>query len=310
MRIAMGIGGDAIGAPMSPLEIVEQARQAEADGFPAVWTTHFSRSVDALSVLAVAGTQTSRVELGVGIVPTYPRHPLALAQQAATTQALCGGRLTLGIGVSHRPVIEGLHGIPYTSPAQHMQEYLSVLGPLLREGSVTYRGSFYQVEGGFTVRDTSPVSIVVGALSPRMVRVAGELADGVVTWLAGPRWLADGIVPGLHSAAQAAGRSRPRIVAALPVAVCDDADLARTVADDVFARYGALNNYRRLFEREGVATVGALAVVGTESEVDKQLRRYADLGVTELWPAVFSVGNSQDSVGRTRALLASLSPEI
>ena len=214
MRIAMGIGGDAIGVPMSPLEIVEQARRAETDGFPAAWTTHFSRSLDALSVLAVAGTRTSRIELGVGIVPTYPRHPLALAQQAATTQALCGGRLTLGVGVSHRPVIEGLHGIPYANPAQHMREYLSVLGPLLREGSVTYRGSSYQVDGGFTVPGTSPVSVVVGALSPRMVQVAGELADGVVTWLAGPRSLEGSIVPGCarrqqHRAARVPGSWRP-----------------------------------------------------------------------------------------------------
>jgi F420-dependent oxidoreductase-like protein len=310
MRIAMGIGGDAIGVPMSPLEIVEQARHAEADGFPAAWTTHFSRSLDALSVLAVAGSRTSRIELGVGIVPTYPRHPLALAQQAATTQALCGGRLTLGVGVSHRPVIEGLHGIPYTNPAQHMREYLSVLGPLLREGSVTYRGSFYQVDGGFAVPGTSSVSIVVGALSPRMVQVAGELADGVVTWLAGPRSLEGSIVPGVHAAAAASGRSRPRIVAALPVAVCDDGKLARTVADDIFARYGGLDNYRRLYEREGVTSAGALAVVGTEPEVGRQLRRYADIGVTELWPAVFPVGDPQASVKRTRALLAGLSPQL
>lgn len=308
MRIAMGIGGDAIGTPMSPLEIVEQARRAEADGFPAAWTTHFSRGVDALGVLAVAGSHTSRVQLGVGIVPTYPRHPLALAQQAATTQALCGGRLTLGVGVSHRPVIEGLHGIPYTNPAEHMREYLSVLGPLLRDGSVTYRGSFYQVDGGFTIKGTSPVSIVVGALSPRMVRVAGELADGVVTWLAGPRWLADGVVPALHAAAAAAGRSRPRIVAALPVAVCDDVDQGRSAANEVFARYGGLDNYRRLFEREGVASVGALAVTGSEPEVEKQLHRYADIGVTELWPVIYPVGSPDASVERTRALLTSLNP--
>lgn len=307
MRIAIGIGGEPVGEPTSPLEIVQEARRAEADGFPAVWSAHFSRGVDTLSVLAVAGSQTNRIELGVGVVPTYPRHPLALAQQAATTQAVCGGRLTLGVGVSHRPVIEDLHGIPYTSPAQHMREYLSVLGPLLREGRVTYRGAFYQVEGGFTVPGTGPVSILVGALSPRMVRVAGELADGVVTWLAGLRSLADVIVPGALAAA--AGR-QPRIVAALPVAVCDDIDSARTVAEKVFARYQGLDNYRRLFVRESVTSVGALVVAGTESHVEKQLRRYADIGVTELWPVVFPVGDTEPSTRRTRALLASLSPQI
>jgi 5,10-methylenetetrahydromethanopterin reductase len=128
MRIAMGIGGDVLGAPVTPQQVVEQAEQAEADGFPSAWTTHFARGVDALSILAVAGARTRRIELGVGVVPTYPRHPVALAQQAATTQAFCGGRLTLGVGVSHRPVIEDMHGIPYVRPAAHMREYLSVLG--------------------------------------------------------------------------------------------------------------------------------------------------------------------------------------
>ncbi len=311
MRIAMNLGGDALGSPTSPLDIVEDARRAEAEGFPSAWSVHFSRGLDALSALAVAGHQTDRVELGVGIVPTYPRHPLALAQQAATTQACCAGRLTLGVGVSHRPVIEGLHGLPYTSPAAHMREYLSVLVPLLREGNVSFRGRYFQVKGGFVVPGTSPVQVVVGALSPRMVRVAGELADGVVTWLAGPRTLGEHLVPALHEAATAAGRPEPRVVASLPVAVADDKELTRRAAEQTFARYGGLENYRRVFEREGVTSAGALAVVGTEEEVHKQLRRYADLGVTELWPAVFPVGeDAEASTRRTRALLAKLAPEL
>src|SRR5580692_6472352 len=147
MRIAIGIGGEATGTPMSPPDIVEEAVRAEADGFGSAWSVHFSRGVDALDVLAVAGARTSQIDLGVGIVPTYPRHPLALAQQAATTQAFCGGRLTLGVGVSHRPVIEDLHGLSYTRPAAHLRDYLAVLVPLLRDGAVRYRGTFYQVDG-------------------------------------------------------------------------------------------------------------------------------------------------------------------
>jgi F420-dependent oxidoreductase-like protein len=311
MRIGMGIGGDVLGAPMPPADIVEQARQAETEGFPAAWTVHFTRGVDALSVLAVAGTKTTQIELGVGIVPTYPRHPLALAQQAATTQAFCGGRLTLGVGVSHRSVIEGMHGLSYARPAAHMREYLSVLTPLLRDGSTHYRGEFYQVDGGFTVPGTTAVSVVVGALSPKMVQVAGELADGVVTWLAGPRTLDGDIVPELNRAAADAGRPQPRVVAAVQVAVCKDADAGRATAEQVFARYGGLENYQRLLAREGVASPGALAIVGTESAVEKQLRRYADVGTTELWPTVFPVGDeSEASVRRTRALLAALAVEI
>jgi 5,10-methylenetetrahydromethanopterin reductase len=275
---------------------VADARGAEDEGFATAWSVHFSRAYDALTTLAVAGTVTSRIELGVGIVPTYPRHPLALAQQAATAQAFCGGRLTLGVGVSHRPVIEGVHGLPYASPAAHMREYLSVLGPLLRGEEAHFRGEHYRVEGGFAVPGTSPVSILVGALSPRMVQAAGELSDGVITWLAGPRTLAGSIVPTLHAAGSAS-----RVVAALPVAVTDDPDAARAAAEEAFGRYNGMENYRRLFEREGVSSVGDLAVVGTEAEVEKQLRHYADVGVTDLWPAVFPAGDP-----RTHALLAGL----
>jgi 5,10-methylenetetrahydromethanopterin reductase len=301
----MGVGGEVIGTPMRPQDIADDVVRAEADGFGSAWSVHFSRGVDALDVLAVAGARTSRIDLGVGIVPTYPRHPLALAQQAATTQAFCGGRLTLGVGVSHRPVIEDLHGLPYARPAAHMRDYLSVLVPLLREGSVRHKGDFYQVDGGFVVPGTSPVPVLVGALSPLMVEVAGELADGVVTWLAGPRGLSEHIVPRLHTAARE--RPAPRVVAALPVAVCTDAALGREAADKTFKRYAGLANYRRLLEREGAPSPGGLAVTGTEAEIETQLRRLAGLGVTEFWPIIFPVGDDPAGSRReTRALLAGL----
>ena len=303
-----------LGTPMRPQDIVGDVVAAEAEGFGSAWTVHFSRGVDALSVLAVAGTRTSRIDLGVGIVPTYPRHPLALAQQAATAQAFCGGRLTLGVGVSHRPVIEDLHGLAYQQPAAHLRDYLSVLVPLLREGSVCYRGNFYEVDGGFTVPGTSPVSVLVGALSPLMVQAAGELADGVVTWLAGPRTLGEQIIPRLHRAAgnwAAAGRAAPRAVAALPVALASgpgtDSAAARRTADEVFARYTGFDNYRRLLEREGATSPGALAVTGTGAEIEKQLSRLAGLGVTELWPIIFPVGDDPGRSRReTRAFLRNL----
>ncbi|MGH9281333.1 MAG: TIGR03564 family F420-dependent LLM class oxidoreductase [Acidimicrobiales bacterium] len=304
MRIAIGIGSEAIGAPVAPQAVVDQARAAEADGFASAWCVHFSRGLDALSVLAVAGTRTGRIELGVGVVPTYPRHPVALAQQAATVQALCGGRLTLGVGVSHRPVIEGMHGLAYTRPAAHLREYLSVLVPLLTKGSVDFEGELYRVEAEITVPGTTTVAVLVGALSPRMVGVAGELADGVVTWLAGRRTLAGDILPSLLTAAAGAGRSAPRVVAALPVAVTDDEASAREAANVVFARYAGLANYQRVFEREGVSTPADLALVGSEAEVERQLAGYAEAGATELWPVAFPVGPDPDaSLRRTREFL-------
>jgi 5,10-methylenetetrahydromethanopterin reductase len=298
MRIAIVVSGEVVGTPLSPPDLVAEFRRSEMDGFAAAWSVHFSRGVDALSVLSVAGTQTSRIELGVSIVPTYPRHPLALAQQAATTQAFCGGRLTLGVGVSHRPVIEGLHGLDYASPAEHMRDYLSVLVPLLRDGQVSHQGQFYRVEGGFNVPGTAPVSVLVGALSPRMVRVAGHHADGVVTWLAGPRTLEEIV-------REVTADGPRRVVASLPVVACQDTGAARAAADEVFGRYAGLENYRRLLDREGVATPGELAITGSEAGMEKQVRRLADIGVTELSATVFGVPGDNGAVRRTREWLTS-----
>ena len=303
MRIAIGVGGEVIGAPMTPQDIVDEVTTAEADGFGAAWSVHFSRGVDALDILAVAGTRTSRIDLGVGIVPTYPRHPLALAQQAATTQAL-GGRLTLGVGVSHRPVIEGLHGIPYTRPAAHMRDYLSVLVPLLRDGSVRHRGEFYQVDGGFVVPGTSPVPVLVGALSPLMVQAAGELADGVVTWLAGPRSLGEHIVPRLLAAA--AGRPAPRVVAALPWPPAPTPAGPQRRRRDLHPVRGD----GQLPQAAG-ARGRAVARRGRPHRPGRRDREaagpLAGVGVTELWPIIFPVGDDPGaSRQRTRELLAGL----
>ena len=320
MRISMNIGGDAIAAPVSPQEIVEQAKAAEADGFPAAWTVHFTRGVDSLSTLSVAGTVTSSIDLGVGIVPTYPRHPMVMAQEAAGVQLFCGGRFTLGVGVSHKPVIEGLLGLRYASPANHMREYLSILGPLLRCEPVTFAGEYYTVnQASFMIPGydgSNPPSLVVGALGPKMIEVAGELSDGTITWLANPRALETAIVPGLAKAAASAGRGAPRVVAGIPVAVCDDAAVGKEAVEALFARYGGLENYQKVFALGGVSKVSEIAIVGTEAEVEARLRQLADAGATELWPAVFPVAPQGDdaataaSIARTRACLAALGPDF
>lgn len=309
MRIGCGVGSEAVGTPAPPATLAGDVVQAEERGFPSAWCVHFSRGIDALSALLVAGVRTRTIELGVGVVPIYPRHPVALAQHAATVQALIGGRLTLGVGVSHRSVIEGMHGIPYARPAHYLREYLSVLRPLLREGAATFSGEFFNVDVQFTIPETSAVSVLVGGLSANMVRAAGECADGVVTWLAGRRTLQQRIIPGVESAARDAGRVSPRIVAALPVAVCPDANVAREAADTIFARYGGLPNYQRQFEREAIASPGEIAVVGTEQRVEDQLREFAQIGVTDFWPVAFAVGGAA-SVAGTQDLLAALAPDI
>jgi 5,10-methylenetetrahydromethanopterin reductase len=309
MRICAGIGTEVVGGSSPPRQLVEDIRSAEEAGFPSAWVVHFSRGIDALSTLAVAAACTSTIDLAVGIVPTWPRHPVALAQQAATVQALAGGRFTLGVGVSHKPGIEGMHGIPFVKPAQHMREYLSVLGPLLETGAVRFEGELYQVDAAFAVPGTSRVSVVVGALSPLMVQAAGELADGTVTWLVGPKGL-DDVVPNLQKAASSAGRGTPRVVVGLPVLVCDDVAAGRAWVNQVFARYAGLENYQRQFAREGVEGPGDVAVVGDEASVEQQLRTLASAGATELWPTIFDMDGQPGSGQRSAALLRSLAPDM
>ena len=302
--MGVGLGTEPVGVPAHPSAVSRRAAQAEADGFASGWTVHFSRGVDALSTLLAAGLATTGLELGVGVVPVHPRHPAALAQQAATVGALVGGRLVLGVGVSHRPVVEGMHGLAYQRPVAYLREYLEVLVPLLEHGSATVDGAFFRVHVEITVPGSARVPVLVGALGDAMVRLAGSHGDGAVTWLAGPRALETRIGPGLRGAAAAHGRPAPRLVAALPVAVSGDVAAARSAAASVFARYAGLPNYQRLFARDGVAGPADVAVVGDERAVERSLRSLAAAGVTDLWPVVFPVDGA--SAARTEALLLSL----
>lgn len=290
MRITIMFGSDALGVMRPPQEVVEDAVAAEAAGFRSAWCTHITRGIDSLTTMAVAARATSTIELGVGVVPTYPRHPMALAQSAATVQALAGGRLVLGVGVSHRPVIEGMHGLDYSSQIGHLREYLTVIGALLTEGEVSFSGEHFRVNGAFTVPGTSPVPVIVGALAPAMCRLGGELADGVTTWLAGPRSLEQVVLPAVTEGALAGGRTAPRILAGIPVAVDPDADRARDAVERIFGRYGMLVNYRRLFEREGVDGPTELAITGDEASVRSGIAALFNAGATDVWAVPFDTG--------------------
>lgn len=303
MRISTTFGSESVGIPRAPAEVVAQAVEAEANGFASAWTTHFARGIDSLATIAAAATATKSIELGVGVVPSYPRHPIALAQAAATIQSLAGGRFTLGVGVSHRPVIEGMHGLDYSDPVGHLREYLTVLVSLLTTGESSFHGTHYQVESTITVPGTSRVPVVVGALAPKMSRLGGELGDGVTTWLAGPRSIEQVVVPAMTAGAAAAGKPAPRLVVAIPVALDHDLERARTAAATVFARYGTLVNYRRLFSREGVEGPADLAIYGDEASIRVRIQGLFDAGATDVWAVPFDTGNG---TGATLGLLKHL----
>ncbi|MBD3649045.1 MAG: TIGR03564 family F420-dependent LLM class oxidoreductase, partial [Pseudomonadales bacterium] len=241
------------------------------------------------------------------VVPSYPRHPTALAQQAATVNALTGGRLVLGVGPSHKPGIEDRLGLKYDRPALHMREYVSIIKPLAEVGEVNFQGEMYEVHTNFKIPDARPFPVVISALAPRMLKSAGEVADGTVTWMVGRKTIAENTSPRIREAAQKAGRGDPRIIVGLPVCVHDDAEEARQRAIQIFKGYGLLPNYRRQLEAEGFGEAGEIAVVGNETAVKAQLEAFFDAGATEVIASVFPAGqDGAASFRRTQDFLATL----
>lgn len=282
-------------------DVVAEARQAQADGFASYWAPQIFGH-DALTVLAIVGREVPRIELGTSVVPTYPRHPMMLAQQALTVNAAAGGRLCLGIGLSHQIVVEGMWGQSFAKPVRHMREYLSVMMPLLEGRPVGFAGDEFRVNGAISVRGASRPGVVVAALGEQMLKVTAALADGTITWCTGPKTLAGHTIPTLRAAAEAAGRDATRVVAALPVCVTDDVAGAHERAAAVFQIYGQLPSYRAMLDREGAAGPADLAIAGGEAEVEDRIRALADIGVTD-FAAVEFPGNP-DEAARTRAVVA------
>jgi F420-dependent oxidoreductase-like protein len=258
---------------------------------------------DALTLLAVAGREVPRIELGTAVVPTYPRHPSVLAGQALTTQAAIGGRLLLGIGLSHQVVVEGMWGYSYDKPARHMREYLDALLPMLRGESAAVDGKTLKAVGSVTVPGVGAPPVLLAALAPRMLHLAGTVADGTVTWMTGAQTLDSHIVPGITAAAKEAGRPAPRIVSSLPVCVTDDPPAARQKAAQVFAIYGQLPSYRAMLDKEGAEGPADVAIAGDEAVVTAEIGRLADAGVTDFAAAAFG---SKDERARTIDVLTGL----
>jgi F420-dependent oxidoreductase-like protein len=294
MKIGISIGGSTVD------EVVAHTERVAAAGFESGWLSNIF-GLDALTTIAVAGRHVPGIHLGSAVVPTFPRHPHALAQQAMTAWDATRGHFTLGIGVSHQIVIETMLGLSFDKPAVHMREYLSVLLPLLREGNVAFEGERYRVSA--PLERTGPPggpAVLMAAMAPVMLRLAGEVADGTILWMTGPRTVGEHVVPRITKAAADAGKPAPQVVAALPVAVTDDVDGAREQAAATFAVYGGLPSYRAMLDREGAGGPQDVAIVGDESTVEAGIRAMADAGVTEFNAALFGDG---ESMRRTADLL-------
>ncbi len=262
--------------------LVSQVRALAGAGVRTVWFPQLL-GLDALTAIALAGAEVPEVTLGTAAVPTWPRHPTVLAGQALTTQAAVGGRLVLGVGLSHQLVIEGMMGIPFQRPARHMREYLTVLRALVHDGTVDFTGETLRVNTTmrpFSIPGATPFPILVAALGPAMLRLAGELSEGTLTWMGGRSVVADRIVPSITEAAAAAGRPAPQVVVGLPVCVTADVDAARERAARQFAMYGQLPSYRRLLDEEKVDGPADVAIAGDEDAVAAQIQGFFDAGAT------------------------------
>lgn len=294
------------GGASSTDKMVRQAQQAEADGFTSLW---YASTVagDPLAALAVAGRATSTIELGTAVLQTYPCHPLLQANRAAAVaEAIGRSGFTLGLGPSHGPVVRDVYGLSYDRPGRNTEEYVQIVTALLRGEDVEFRGEDWATtSAGRMLPLVHNVPVLLSAMSPRMLRVAGQYADGTVLWMASATVIDSRIAPVIHAAA--VGRPAPRIVAGLPVAVHDDADEARAAMAPTATAYAGMPNYQRVLDVGGATNPADVAIVGDEESVHAQLRGLLDAGATDIWAAIFPVGaDKKASVSRTREFLREL----
>ena len=281
---------------------VEQAAQLHAEGFSRMWCSQMPYERDLLTVLAVAFREVDGIEIGTGVLPIQNQHPMLMAQRALTLNLIAGGRFILGLGMTHRVVTEDMWGIPWDKPIRRISEYLDGLLPLLAGDGADAVGETVTTRGALVIPDATPPDVYLAALGPQMLKVAGRRLAGTMTWMTGPRTLAEHVGPTLRAAAAEAGReSDVHVVASLPISVTDDPDKARAVAAEQFAMYGHLPSYRAMLDREGYAGPEDAALIGAEDEVGARLDALRDAGVDEFVAATFDP--DPEGRGRTRELL-------
>ena len=296
---------------------IDHARTADEAGYASMWITQIPGYLDALTAIALMGPATNQIELATSVVPIQTRHPVAMAQQVLTTQIACSGRVALGIGPSHHWVIEDQLGLQYDRPAWLVRNYLDVLGAALAgPGNVDVENDRYRVHSPMNVTDIVPTPVLLAALGPVMLRLAGERTSGTILWMADERTIGEYIVPNITKAAADAGRPAPRIVAGVPVVLCSGRELetVREFANDALGHAELSPNYLRLLEHGDAEDVGDVVAAGDESVIVARLQRFRDAGVTDLAARILPLGDDPDarraSRLRTRAFLDTLTSEL
>ncbi len=317
MRLGVMIGAERGDSARKVSKLLDDIEWAEAAGMDTAWIPQVPNDFDALTAVALMAPRTSRIELGTAVVPLQAQHPIALARQALSVHAATGGRLALGVGPSHHWIIRDMLGLPYERPAAFTRDYLEVLdaarhGP----GPVDVENETFAVHNPLDLAPVAPLPVLVAALGPVMLALAGECADGTVLWMADERAVAEHVVPRITKAADNAGRPAPRIVAGIPVCLCapSEVDAARERADRILGEAEVSPNYQRLLDHGDAKDVGDLCAAGDEKAILARFRRFADAGVTDLSVRLLPIGDNRDeliaSKLRTRELIAALGAEV
>lgn len=299
----------------TPSATVAAIERAEARGVQAVWSTVGGVNPDAVTIFAAAAVRTTRIGLGTSIVPTYPIHPAKLASQALVLADLAPGRFTLGIGPSHRPTIEGSFGLPMGRPLDHLREYLAILRGILWEGRADFAGTYYQVRIESPATTPPPrTPIMISALRSNAFHLAGEIADGAISWICPVRFLVGTALPALRAGATQANRPAPALVGHVPVAVHTDPAAVREAARAQFGGYGRLPFYANMFADAGfpVGPGGALSdalldnliVAGDAATVAARLADIQAQGVDELLISPVPVRDAEAELEALSAVLA------
>lgn len=317
MRLGVMIGAERGDMARKVKKFIEDIEWAEAAGFDTAWMPQVPNDFDALTMVALMGAHTSRIELGTAVVPLQTQHPIALARQALSVHAGSAGRLALGVGPSHHWIIRDMLGLPYEKPAAYTRDYLEVLNAALAgPGEVDVENETFTVHNPTALGADSPMPVLVAALGPVMLQIAGELTDGTVLWMADERAIGDHIAPRINKAAENAGRPAPRIIAGIPVCLCANSEIevAKERANRILAEAETSPNYQRLLDRGDARNVGDLCAAGDEEAILARFRQFADAGVTDLSVRLLPIGDNRDeliaSKQRTREVVAELVAQV
>ncbi|OBH14914.1 LLM class F420-dependent oxidoreductase [Mycolicibacter terrae] len=317
MRLGVMIGAERGDMARKVKKLIADIEWADGAGLDTAWMPQVPDDFDLMTMVALMACHSTRIELGTAVVPLQAQHPIALARQALSVNAISGGRLALGVGPSHHWIIRDMLGLPYDKPAAYTRDYLQVLGAALAgPGPVDVENDTFTVHNPTALGAEPKMPVLVAALGPVMLQIAGEHADGTSLWMADEKAIAEHIAPKINKAAAEAGKPAPRIVAGIPVTLCANAEIetAKQRANRILAEAETSPNYQRLLDRGSARDVGDLCAAGDEESILKRFKQFADAGVTDLSVRLLPIGETRDeliaSKRRTREVIAELAKEI